>query len=431
MKTQFEKGLKDKLEAFEPQASVSRWDSLEEKLPKQPRPMWQNLMMFAGAAIIITSAVVLLTGPKDVIPEIETTENAQIIAEDNSETVNPETSVTPETQESNSSVDNSEPTKSENTIAPQTNTEEQTQTEGIQEPENITRTVETNTTEQETRAEEVPSEIVEQTRSDINADLENSKPEIALLISSNKKQGCSPLTVTFSATANPEDYEFMWHFKDGTRSTEVSPAHTYAKPGNYEPVLILTPKTDGLRRHRIVGSMIRCYGISEPDLDYEKSGNLYTFSSGSTEDVIFSWKVDKEEFNTPQFDYEFKYDGEYTVELKMTESHGCYTELKEVLNVIIEHNYAMPNAFTPDIPGINSTFGPVFDNMENLTFTMMIVDKFNQVIFETDDINRPWDGLNMRTNQEAEGSVYLWKIVTEDAYGNVRTRSGQVTLLRD
>jgi hypothetical protein len=129
--------------------------------------------------------------------------------------------------------------------------------------------------------------------------------------------------------------------------------------------------------------------------------------------------------------YEFKYDGIYAVELKMTDQNACESKLVKEVNVKIEHNYAMPNAFTPDVSGMNSHFGPVYDDMQDLKFTMIILDKYNQVIYQTDEIDRPWDGMNIRTNQEAEAGVYLWKIVTEDQYGNVRTRRGQVTLLRN
>ena len=65
-----------------------------------------------------------------------------------------------------------------------------------------------------------------------------------------------------------------------------------------------------------------------------------------------------------------------------------------------------------------------------MSFKMLIFDRTGQVIFKTEDINNPWNGKNMKSGNIVPEGVYLWKITTEDEFGNVKHRKGQVTLLR-
>jgi len=435
MKTQFEKHLKEKLNHFEPKEAQSQWGSLEKQLPKNGLSILQKGLIFAGVAIVATLAIVFFVNENDnsqtqtdIVAE-NTIENQDKLVEqkmhapentsqDNlltDETDNNTVLETPVDQHSNQNTDPSQIDDQEDFKAETDDVIKNNEDELVYETENS----ESNTP------------VADQGDTSYSSGNENSRPEIVLQISQDKKAGCVPLTINFSCNADPENYEFMWHFKDGSKSTELAPSHTYTELGEYTPVLILTPKQKGVLRQRIVGSMIKAYGIPETKIDFDKSENLYTFNTINRGDIEYSWKVDRQEFNASLLQYEFKYDGVYTVELKMVDQNGCESRLEKDVNVEIEHNYAMPNAFTPDVAGMNAHFGPVYDDMQDLKFTMIILDKFNQVIYETDEIDRPWDGMNIRTNQEAEAGVYLWKIVTEDQYGNVRTRRGQVTLLRN
>jgi len=432
MKTQFENNLKEKLNNFEPKGAQSQWGSLEKQLPKNGLSVLQKGLIFAGAVIVATVAIVFLSN-LNVNPESKT----EIIAENTSDNQNnpvEQNTIAPE----NASMETQTLEVADNQASIDDVPKTQTQSQNTVSDQNqITEQIDENTeiTEMHDIQEPNNSDVIVEVQNSVdtahNSDNENSRQEKVLLITIDKKAGCVPLEVKFSCNANSEDYEFMWHFKDGSRSSKAAPVHTYTEIDEYTPVLILTPKQKGLFRQRITGSIINAYGIPEAKIDFDKSGNLYTFNTINRGDIEYSWKVDRQNFNASMLQYEFKYDGNYSVELKMTDQNGCESRLGKEINVKIEHNYAMPNAFTPDVPGMNSHFGPVYDDMQDLKFEMMILDKFNQVIYETDDIDTPWDGINIRTNQEAEAGVYLWKIVTEDQYGNVRTSRGQVTLLRN
>lgn len=433
MKTQFEKHLKDKLNHFEPKGAQSKWDSLEKQLPKNGLSVLQKGLIFAGVAIVATVAIVFLLNQNNSI-ETETNTTAENIINNQETPVEQNNHALETAQQENLTPEKIESQTIEELPENQTQITELIQdTEESDVSEQINEDSEEIITEENSETENREHIVVIETNEEsaYSSGNENSRPEKVLQVSQDKKAGCVPLTINFSCNADSDNYDFMWHFKDGSKSTEPAPSHTYTELGEYTPVLILIPKKDGLLRQRITGSIINAYGIPKAKIDFDKSGNLYTFNTINRGDIIYSWKVDKEEFNASLLQYEFKYDGIYTVELKMTDQNGCESNLEKDINVKIEHNYVMPNAFTPDVAGMNSHFGPVYDDMQNLKFTMIILDKYNRVIYQTDEIDRPWDGMNIRTNEEAEAGVYLWKIVTEDQYGNVRTRRGQVTLLRN
>jgi hypothetical protein len=79
--------------------------------------------------------------------------------------------------------------------------------------------------------------------------------------------------------------------------------------------------------------------------------------------------------------------------------------------------------------GINSSFGPIGDELENFTFRMLIYDKTGSLVFETDLIDYLWNGKINNVGQLADPGVYRWEIITIDQFGNMKIRKGQVNLI--
>jgi gliding motility-associated-like protein len=72
----------------------------------------------------------------------------------------------------------------------------------------------------------------------------------------------------------------------------------------------------------------------------------------------------------------------------------------------------MPNAFTPNGDGLNDVFGVVqkYDYVNQ--FHMSIFNRWGQMIYETSDINKGWDG-TYKGNQCILGA-YVYRIVYEE-----------------
>jgi len=88
--------------------------------------------------------------------------------------------------------------------------------------------------------------------------------------------------------------------------------------------------------------------------------------------------------------------------------------------------FYVPNAFTPD--GVNKTFGPSGQFFDFTLFEMMIYNRWGELIYESRDINKGWDGTV--DGEEAPLGSYVYTIRFVDAKGNEHRRKGTVTLIK-
>lgn len=86
-----------------------------------------------------------------------------------------------------------------------------------------------------------------------------------------------------------------------------------------------------------------------------------------------------------------------------------------------------PNAFTPDGDFVNDTFGAVYSSVTE--FQITIFDRWGHVVFESDDINKHWDG-SVNGGGEAATGVYVYKYRAKGHYFEANEKYGHVTLLR-
>lgn len=86
----------------------------------------------------------------------------------------------------------------------------------------------------------------------------------------------------------------------------------------------------------------------------------------------------------------------------------------------------IPTSFTPNGDGLNELFGPTYCPITE--FNMIIFDRWGEIIFETDDINRLWDG-TFNGVPVPEG-VFGYMINYRDVRGEKVNGKGNVTLLR-
>ena len=92
--------------------------------------------------------------------------------------------------------------------------------------------------------------------------------------------------------------------------------------------------------------------------------------------------------------------------------------------------FHVPNAFTPNDDGINETFIPQGIGIDENNFEMYIYDRWGDLIYETNDINKPWDGRANNGSKIAQQDVYIWVIFTRDMQGARHKYLGRVTLIR-
>jgi gliding motility-associated-like protein len=93
---------------------------------------------------------------------------------------------------------------------------------------------------------------------------------------------------------------------------------------------------------------------------------------------------------------------EYTI--KVRSADGCESEAKT--RVIVYRKLLMSSAFTPNGDGLNDIFRiPTGTTLNQLQFS--IFDRWGNIVFQTSDINKGWDGLHNGTPLPPGVFVYL------------------------
>jgi gliding motility-associated-like protein len=122
--------------------------------------------------------------------------------------------------------------------------------------------------------------------------------------------------------------------------------------------------------------------------------------------------------------------GSYLVELVAYSPLGCVDTAWTTISVREELIYYMPNSFTPDGDAYNEYFKPVFTSgYDPYDFTMLIFNRWGEVIWESHDASVGWDGTY--GGRVIQDGVYSWTIEFKTSANDERmTISGHVNLLR-
>ena len=96
--------------------------------------------------------------------------------------------------------------------------------------------------------------------------------------------------------------------------------------------------------------------------------------------------------------------------------------LKECLK-----GFYMPTAFTPNNDGRNDVLKPKLAGVV-LQYKFTIINRWGQVVFQTSDSGKGWDGKLNRTLQD--GNVYVWTCTYQLGGENLKQAKGTFVLIR-
>ena len=101
-------------------------------------------------------------------------------------------------------------------------------------------------------------------------------------------------------------------------------------------------------------------------------------------------------------------------------------EKQGAIEVEQEFNLYIPNAFSPDGDGVNDLFRAEGTGIRE--FTMRVYDRWGELVFETEDITKAWDGAFK--GGLATPGVYVVQVRVKAMIGEAYDRMGHVTLVR-
>jgi gliding motility-associated-like protein len=119
--------------------------------------------------------------------------------------------------------------------------------------------------------------------------------------------------------------------------------------------------------------------------------------------------------------------GDYPVHFYVTDKNGCSSMFRDTVR-IVSPNFIFPNVFTPNYDGENEFFKPANNKIAPEDYSLIIYNRWGELIFETTDINEGWSGHNKKG--EIEGGTYVYYCKYKDIYGYSHNTSGTVQLVR-
>ena len=88
----------------------------------------------------------------------------------------------------------------------------------------------------------------------------------------------------------------------------------------------------------------------------------------------------------------------------------------------------IPNSIVPD--GINTVFKPVAINVDPTKFSMTIMNRWSNIVFQTSDFNQGWNGKYGSKDELVPNDMYIYVMEFYDAAGNQYIKRGEVYVIR-
>ncbi|MFL5753898.1 MAG: PKD domain-containing protein [Bacteroidia bacterium] len=263
-------------------------------------------------------------------------------------------------------------------------------------------------------------------------------PSPVVQLNASIHQGCSPLTVNFTDNSltggGATITSWSWIFGDGNASTLQNPSNTYASPGAYNVTLTVTSGA-GCTLSYTASNLINVF--PDPSADFTTADPFVTitdptvsFIDLSQSNIIsWNWSFGDTGSSSQQNPSHFYNDaGLYTVILTVTNQYGCMDDITKTVEVKDEFTFYIPNAFTPNGDGHNDAFRGEGRGIGK--YEMLIFDRWGELIYKTNEYDKPWNGIAKKGQDEVQEDVYIYKItVNEEDGGKEHKYIGQVSIV--
>ena len=220
----------------------------------------------------------------------------------------------------------------------------------------------------------------------------------------------------------------IWHFENGELVNGDSLLYTHTLAGDYFTELFVTSnygcidsigKFYSIYNNPIASFEYKPFTVStlQPEMNFITNTDNYNSFLWDFGDSIYSF--------IPSPIHEFEASGSYDVWLTVTDSNYCVDSVMHRITMYYDFVLYVPTAFTPNDDGENDQFGPQGLRMEEYkSYSFYIYNQWGEIIFETEDINEWWDGV------DCQHGSYAWAIVIVDELGAKRKEVGSVLLIK-
>jgi gliding motility-associated-like protein len=250
---------------------------------------------------------------------------------------------------------------------------------------------------------------------------------------SGPQSGCVPQVVAFTDSSQGALF-YQWQFGDGSVSSQQSPVHVYSQPGVYSVTLTVT-SANGCTNTQIQNAIINVYPYPDANIvsdnysasEMEPTIYFSDYSSGSASCYFTFGDGDTlQGCGFSHLGHTYPGAGTYCGIMQTVTQYGCKDSANICVEITPEWTFYVPNAFTPDANGTNDYFNGKGTNI--IEYEMMIFDRWGEMIFKTNSLDRGWDG--RYKGNVAQIDVYVYKIKLKDIFNKKHEYHGTVSLIR-
>jgi len=249
---------------------------------------------------------------------------------------------------------------------------------------------------------------------------------------------CAPATVVLShAYTGPGSC--TWILGNGTVLQDCAPVTAvYDDPGSYNVTLIIDAGNGCGADTLTIEDLVTVY--AQPEADFQPLPGLVNtlypvvfFDNLSSGAISYAWSVDGTEVGQEEdlrYTFPENLGASYDVCLFAAASANCVDSICQLISVDDGMGVFVPNSFTPNGDEINETFQPVLLGIDPRFFSFIIFDRWGLEVFNTSEPGKEWNGRNL-DGTDCPVDVYVWRLITKDAYTGARIeRYGHVNLVR-
>ncbi len=263
-----------------------------------------------------------------------------------------------------------------------------------------------------------------------------------------------PTILHTDGACSPMTNKVYWEFEDGTVLEGTDVSYTFPKRG-WNNITVRVEIFNPSPLKNVVNSQIINKLLETPCTEKVFTDRIYIRSSPDVflPDSIYVCVVEGEKKNISPvvrddfdpFEYEwltaadalihtkssFDFDVPGVFKLNVTNKLGCSTEEKILVKEGCEPRMFLPDAMTPNGDGINDILKIEHKYISRDDFSLKIFNRWGELVFETEDIDKHWDGkVNGRVFAPM---VYPYVISYKTEYfpeRGVLTRKGAITVIR-
>jgi gliding motility-associated-like protein len=257
--------------------------------------------------------------------------------------------------------------------------------------------------------------------------------------------GCTPVKTNFkdsSSVTGGVITSWKWDFGDGSQSDSKDPTHIFSTTGTTTSVYSVTltvKSSNGCISVLKKDKLIHVYPMPVANFDAPFSTSILNpvvhFTNNSVGAISWDWDfgdslcVPANNVST-QFSPNHTYSdiGRYYVKLFVKNSGGCTDSAFHWIDIDPQFVIFIPNAFTPNGDGDNDVFYAKGEYIND--FEMRIFDRWGNMIYYADNINKPWNGKKNNVGEIEQQDVYVYQITIKDNKDKRHKYVGTVTLVK-